>query len=139
MPKKATTVRPANKRRSKKHIKRRQNKMRNLKREVYDRSTAKEIIDSIDLPKLKTKVRRLGMLKHLDGQIKSLKDEYDPTIKALNEDETKYLKKLVKKYGDLETGDTFGMFRDIKLNYLQWSEGEIKRKLAIYFQNNSSV
>ena len=46
----------------------------------------------------------------------------------LTEADALYWKKLVEKHGD----DTQKMFKDIKANYLQWSEGEIKRKIKIY-------
>mmetsp|Transcript_27658 Transcript_27658/g.24489 ORF Transcript_27658/g.24489 Transcript_27658/m.24489 type:complete len:142 (+) Transcript_27658:29-454(+) len=131
MPKKQTTVRPSNKRRAKKHIKRRKNGVRDVKKEKYDKETARKIIDSMALPKLKTKVKKLSMLKLLDTRIKSLSDKYDPNLKRLSEENIKYVKKMMKKYGE----DTHEMFRDIKLNNLQWSEGEIKRTIKIHEDN----
>ena len=51
-----------------------------------------------------------------------------PTVKKLREDEISIVEKLVKKHGD----DTSKMFRDIKINYEQWTAGVIKKKLASY-------
>jgi hypothetical protein len=39
--------------------------------------------------------------------------------------------KMVKKYGD----DTLKMFKDIKMNYLQWSVGQIKMKLKVFHKS----
>jgi|LauGreDrversion4_2_1035121.scaffolds.fasta_scaffold1010482_1 Ribosome biogenesis protein Nop16 len=38
---------------------------------------------------------------------------------------------MIKKYRD----DTDRMHRDIKINYLQWSEGQIKSKLKVYLKS----
>jgi len=46
-------------------------------------------------------------------------------------EEDKLCAQMVKKYKE----DTKKMFKDIKMNYLQWSEGQIKMKLKVYYKS----
>mmetsp|Transcript_39519 Transcript_39519/g.45379 ORF Transcript_39519/g.45379 Transcript_39519/m.45379 type:complete len:180 (-) Transcript_39519:70-609(-) len=169
MPKRATSVNPANKRRAKKPIKRRKKNARAMKRELYQRSkptpgneadilwkggkSASINYQSLGLqynlnPKkrlvqnsegklpfwikeekdVKVKVEKVQKVADKGGVLPEEKYVSTGKQKRLSEDDIKYCKKLVDKYGD----DTRSMFRDIKLNILQWSEGEIAKKLKIY-------
>ncbi len=48
--------------------------------------------------------------------------------KRLTFDEKKICERMKKMYGE----DEDAMFRDIKVNYLQWSRGEVRAKMKIY-------
>jgi hypothetical protein len=60
--------------------------------------------------------------------------EHVKTIKKLSSDDIPIMRKLVNKYGD----NISKMFRDIKLNYMQWSKGELRKKYDAYMQHNDS-
>ena len=47
-----------------------------------------------------------------------------PTIAKLRGDDVGIMGRLVKKHGD----DTDAMFMDLKLNYMQWSKSELKKR-----------
>ena len=47
-----------------------------------------------------------------------------PTIAKLRGDDVGIMRRLIKKYGD----DVEKMFRDVGLNYMQWSKSELKKK-----------
>ena len=47
-----------------------------------------------------------------------------PTIAKLRGDDVGIMHRLYKKHGD----DVDKMFRDIGLNYMQWSKSELKKK-----------
>lgn len=44
------------------------------------------------------------------------------------------MKKLIKKYGD----DFDKMFKDIKMNYMQWTKGQLKKKYGQYKQQENT-
>ena len=52
-----------------------------------------------------------------------------PTVRRIKADEREICKKLIKKYGPESHGK---MARDIKLNYLQWSKGQIAKNIELY-------
>lgn len=56
---------------------------------------------------------------------------FKKTGQKLAFEEDTLCQKMVKKYGD----DTVKMFKDIKMNYLQWSIGQIKMKLKVYHKS----
>ena len=59
------------------------------------------------------------------GVFKSEKDiVYGPSVAKLRGDDLHIMERLVKKYGD----DLDKMVRDIKINYMQWSLSEVKKK-----------
>ena len=63
------------------------------------------------------------------GQFKSKDDiVYGPSVAKLRGDDLKITTRLIKKYGD----NIDKMFKDIKLNYMQWSKGELKKKILAY-------
>jgi len=47
----------------------------------------------------------------------------------LRGDDVFIMERLIKKHSD----DFDAMFRDIKLNYMQWSRGQLKTKSKSYF------
>ena len=51
-----------------------------------------------------------------------------PSVKKLRGDDVHIMKRLIDKYGD----NVDRMFMDIKLNYMQWSKGELKIKIKAY-------
>ena len=52
-----------------------------------------------------------------------------PTVRKLKADEKAICEKLIKKYG-LEAHAR--MMKDIKINYLQWSKGQIAKNIELY-------
>ncbi len=74
--------------------------------------------------------------KDLSEVFKSLKPQseakFEKTIKKLNEDETKIVQKLIAKYEN----NYRGMQRDIKLNFMQWSKGQAKKKCETYLNHH---
>ena len=66
--------------------------------------------------------------KLFPGVFPSEKAAPTPTIAKLRGDDVEIMRRLITKYDD----DVDGMFRDIKTNYMQWSKGEIKKKLHSY-------
>ena len=52
-----------------------------------------------------------------------------PTVKRLKFDEAEICKRLIKKYGPENHGK---MARDIKINYLQWSKGQVAKNVELY-------
>jgi hypothetical protein len=56
---------------------------------------------------------------------------FKKTGQKLAFEEDTLCEKMVKKYGD----DTVKMFKDIKMNYLQWSVGQIKMKLKVFHKS----
>lgn len=64
------------------------------------------------------------------GVFKNQKDiVYGPSVAKLRGDDLNIVEKLVAKYGN----DLGKMVRDIKLNYMQWSKSEMKKKHAAFF------
>ena len=52
-----------------------------------------------------------------------------PTVRKIKADEKEICKRLIKKYGT----ESFGkMARDIKVNYLQWSKGQVAKNIELY-------
>lgn len=79
-------------------------------------------------------------LKELFPHVKAA--EFKQTGKKLSTDEISIMKQLIKKYGDdykvrvlLLLTALQKMFKDIKLNFMQWSKGELKTKYNLYFKN----
>lgn len=75
-------------------------------------------------------------LTQLFPEIKPL-DECDVSLtkKKLKHDEVKIVERLIAKYG--AGPENHGrMFKDIKLNYLQWSKGQISQKIQVYLGLN---
>ena len=63
------------------------------------------------------------------GVFKEAKDiVYGPSVAKLRGDDLFIVERLVNKYGD----DLGAMARDIKINYMQWSKGELKKKTKAY-------
>ena len=59
------------------------------------------------------------------------------TRKKIKHDEARICERLIAKYGEADADDTHEkMFRDIKLNYLQWSKGQIGQKLKAFRDGN---
>ena len=52
-----------------------------------------------------------------------------PTVRKLKADEHEICRRLVNKYG---TENYAKMARDIKLNYLQWSKGQVAKNVEIF-------
>ena len=55
--------------------------------------------------------------------------KYEECIKKLTSDDVAIMKKLINKYGD----DIKSMFKDIKLNFMQYSKGQLKNKHKAYY------
>lgn len=55
--------------------------------------------------------------------------KYEECHKKLNSDDVSMMRQLIKKYGE----DFKAMFRDIKLNFMQYSKGQLKAKYKSYF------
>jgi len=51
-----------------------------------------------------------------------------PSVKKLRGDDVFIVKRLVDKYGE----EIDRMFMDIKINYMQWSKSELKKKIKAY-------
>uniref|UniRef100_A0A7S3MM35 Nucleolar protein 16 n=1 Tax=Favella ehrenbergii TaxID=182087 RepID=A0A7S3MM35_9SPIT len=69
-------------------------------------------------------------LASLFPEIKSKKDAIiKPTVRRLKADEKQICERLIKKYGLESYGK---MARDIKVNYLQWSKGQIAKNIELY-------
>ena len=56
-------------------------------------------------------------------------DKVKPTVRRIKADEREICKRLIKKYGPESHGK---MARDIKLNYLQWSKGQVAKNIELY-------
>ncbi|CDW86839.1 UNKNOWN [Stylonychia lemnae] len=56
--------------------------------------------------------------------------EFKKTGKKLSSDDASMMKQLINKYGD----DFKKMFKDIKLNFMQYSKGQLKEKYRTYQQ-----
>jgi Ribosome biogenesis protein Nop16 len=67
------------------------------------------------------------------AQIFGLKNEkdivYEDCVKKLSSDDASMMRQLIRKYGD----DFKRMFVDIKLNFMQYSKGQLKAKYRSYF------
>ena len=60
------------------------------------------------------------------------------TKKKLKYDEANICLKMIKRFGSGDDEDNVEkMFKDIKLNYLQWSRGQITKNLKIYEELHS--
>ena len=55
-----------------------------------------------------------------------------PSVSKLRGDDVDIMKSLIDKYDD----DFDAMFKDIKLNYLQWSKTVLKTKHKAYYSHN---
>jgi hypothetical protein len=55
-----------------------------------------------------------------------------PPEAKLRGDDVHIVRKLIKKYGE----DVDRMFRDIKINVMQWSKGELHKKIRAYYAHN---
>eukprot|EP00347_Sterkiella_histriomuscorum_P008176 403346091 len=87
--------------------------------------------DVEDQEKIKKQKKETPALNELFDDIKV--NEYKQTGKKLSVDDASMMKKLIAKYGD----DIKSMFRDIKLNFMQYSKGQLKEKYRLYFQHLS--
>ena len=56
------------------------------------------------------------------------KKDFKLTIAKLRGDDVHIMERLYAKYGD----DVDKMYRDIKINYMQWSPSELRRFLRAY-------
>ena len=54
--------------------------------------------------------------------------KYEECIKKLTSDDIQLMRKLIAKYGD----DIKSMFKDIKLNFMQYSKGQLRNKHKAY-------
>ena len=71
-------------------------------------------------------------LTNLFPELRPLNEcEISLTRKKLKHDEIKICERLIAKYGQTDEGIEKA-FKDIKLNYLQWSKGQIVQKYASY-------
>jgi hypothetical protein len=71
-------------------------------------------------------------LTKLFPEIKSLAESIiEKTAKHLKHDEVQIVERLIKKYGDNNHGK---MAKDIKINYLQWSRGQIVKNIETYLE-----
>ena len=63
------------------------------------------------------------------------KDQIKPyvSVAKLRGDDVNIMRRLIEKYDD----DFEAMFRDIKLNYMQWAKGELKRKHQAYLAHHT--
>lgn len=55
--------------------------------------------------------------------------KFEDTVKKLNGDEVSMMRQLIAKYGD----NFKAMQRDIKINFMQYSKGQLKSKYRSYF------
>ena len=69
-------------------------------------------------------------LTKLFPEIKSKEEAViKPTVRRLKADEKQICERLIKKYGTESYGK---MARDIKVNYLQWSKGQVAKNIELY-------
>ena len=55
--------------------------------------------------------------------------EVKPTVRRLKSDEREICRRLLKKYGGSDSENYARMAGDIKLNYLQWSKGQVTKAI----------
>ena len=80
-------------------------------------------------PKKKTsKVAKPDLAKVFELK-KDEEVECEECHKKLHNDDVSMMRQLIKKYDD----DFSAMFRDIKMNFMQYSKGQLKAKCKAYY------
>ncbi len=88
--------------------------------------------DEVDSESEKEEVKPERNYNDIFPEIKSEKlVPFEKTGKKLAFEEDNVCKKMIAKYGE----DYSKMSKDIKINYLQWSQGQVQQKIKIYLKS----
>eukprot|EP01056_Protomagalhaensia_sp_Gyna25_P001044 Protomagalhaensia_sp_Gyna_25__1043@NODE_1502_length_1781_cov_47_876005_g1217_i0_p2_GENE_NODE_1502_length_1781_cov_47_876005_g1217_i0NODE_1502_length_1781_cov_47_876005_g1217_i0_p2_ORF_typecomplete_len213_score47_42Nop16/PF09420_10/3_8e12Nop16/PF09420_10/1_6e03_NODE_1502_length_1781_cov_47_876005_g1217_i054692 len=108
------------------------------KSEKFKKRKIKDIKSAIKDPKVRQlwdpKKPPSVNFENIEGTVFSdrLPHEHTSTVSKLGELDAAIIKKLIARFGD----DVQRMARDHKTNRWQWTEGELRRKLALYEKNH---
>ena len=94
-----------------------------------------EIYQELQEYKKKKKAKQKHTLSDVFAGMLPNKEDIVPAIPQakLRGDDVHIMARLIKKYDD----DFDAMHRDIKLNYMQWSKGQLKTKYKSYFAHGT--